>query len=187
MAKNIIILTLILGFIGIVIFLDIPGVQNTLRLREQIKEQKKLFSEKQDLLHKIEDLKKNYEEHQENLEKTDYILPVGGDVPNLIVQLEALALEGGLVLEDVSFSVYKEEVETRTKEVPEEKEKTSKDYQALLINLKLIGDYPAFKNFLKAVEKNIRLIDIISVNFSSKSKEQSSLFEFNLSVKTYHQ
>lgn len=186
MIKNFIILILILGFVGVVVFLDLPGVQNILNLRKEIKAQKQAFIEKQELVSKIESLKEVYEMHGEELKKINYILPSGEDVPNLIIQLEALALEGGLVLEDIGFSVYSEESATKTRGAAQE-EKIVKDYQALLINLKLIGGYSAFKNFLKAVEENIRLMDIISVNFSTTSKEMTSFFEFNLNLKTYNQ
>lgn len=171
---------------GAVVFLDVPGVQNVLKLRKEIKKQEQAFVEKQELVSKIENLKEVYETRGEEFKKISHILPLGEDVPSLIIQLEALALEGGLVLEDISFSVYTEESAVKNREAPQ-KEEVVKDYQTLLINLKLIGDYSAFKNFLKAAEENIRLMDIISVNFSTVSKEMISLFEFNLNLKTYNQ
>lgn len=179
MTKNIIILILILAFIGVVVFLDVPGVQGTLNLREQVKKQREKFSEKQELLAKMEKLNQLYEENQENLEKVNYILPSGLDMPNLIVQLEALVFGGGLILEEIEFS--------RTKDILDQDKVQELDYKILTISLKLIGTYPSFENFLKTLEENMRLMDVVSIDFSSQSEESFELFNFSLQIKTYYQ
>lgn len=188
MIRNIIILILILGFVGIVIFLDVPEAQEALYLREQIEEEKKLFSEKQTLLAKVERLREDYKENEESLKKVDYILPSGQDIPNLIVQLEALALEGGLILEHVDFSEYKGETVSKAEKARSQEQKEAKDYKVLIIDLKLTGSYSALKKFLKALEENIRLIDINSIGFSGQLIGGETLFfNFNLNLKTYYQ
>lgn len=187
MIKNIIVLILILAFVGVVVFLDMPKVQKILDLRRQIKEEKEKFSEKQILLAKIEKLVQLYEENKENFEKINDVLPFNQDIPNLIVQLEALAFENGLVLEDITLTPTEKETAGRAKEVRTQEEKVSKDYQILAVNFKLIGDYLAFKNFLKTVEENMRLMDIISISFSLASGEGVQIFNFDLNLKTYYQ
>lgn len=187
MIKNIIILLLILGFIAIVVFLDLPKTQGVLDLIKQIKEQKRIFLEEQDLLAKIKELDQQYEENKENLKKIDYILPSSQDLPNLIVQLEALALESGLVLDKIEFSEAEQETSGKAKEVRQSEEKvTPKDYRIISVSLTFIGDYLLFKNFLKTVEENMRLIDVVAVDFGKESSETTQLFNFNLSLKTYY-
>ncbi len=187
MIKNLIILVLILILIAVVVFLDVPKVQEILALREQISEQKEAFSEKQALLLKIEELKSGYEENKESLEKVSYILPAEQDIPNLIVQLEALAFENGLVLESINLSSSEKTSSGMAEEVRESQQgTTSQDYQILTANLKVIGDYSGFKNFLKAVENNIRLMDVVSLNFSGESGGLG-LFRFDITLKTYYQ
>lgn len=179
MIKKIIILILILGFIAVVVFLDVPGVEKVLGSREKIEQEKQVFSEKQDLLVKMEKLSQLYEENQENLEKANYILPSGQDLPNLIVQLEALAFGGGLILEQIAFS----EIED-----PQSADQTKpKDHRVLTISLRLIGDYPSFENFLKTLEENMRLMDIVSINFSTQLGEGFQFLNFDLNIKTYYQ
>lgn len=187
MSKNIIIFILTLAFIAIVVFLDLPIIQETLSLRKDLKEQEEELSEKQTLLVKIENLIKDYQGSQEDLKRISYILPTGQDLPNLIIQLEALAFEAGLVLEAVDFSAPEEQGVTKAQQVGSSEEIVIKKYQTLNINLKLIGDYLAFKNFLKLIEENIRLIDIVSVNFSFQSSEGFQFLNFDLNLKTYYQ
>ena len=175
MIKNIIIIILILGFVAVVVFLDVPRVQSVLNLKKDINIQKQIFIETQELASKIENLTKSSQENKESVEKTNYILPDSEDIPNLIVQLEALAFEQGLILEKIEFTLIKQESEN------------IKDYQTLSVNMRLIGSYPALKNFLKAAEENMRLMDISSINFSTPSEESLQIFEFDLSLNTYYQ
>lgn len=175
MIKNIIIIILILGFVAVVVFLDVPGVQSVLNLKKDINTQKETFIETQELASKIENLTKSSRENKESVEKTNYILPDSEDIPNLIVQLEALAFEQGLILEKIEFTPIKQE------------SGNIENYQTLSVNMRLIGSYPALKSFLKAVEENMRLMDISSVNFSTPSEESLQIFEFDLSLNTYYQ
>lgn len=181
MNKNIIILILILAFIGVVVFLNIPKVQGILSLRRQIEQQKELFSEKQGLLAKTDKLSQFYKENQEDLEKANYILPSGQDLPNLIVGLENMAFGSGLILEGVDFSTSEQSGELLEGQVKK------KDYKILDISLKVTGDYLSFESFLKKLGENIRLIDITSLTFSKQEGESPQFFNFNLQIKTYYQ
>ena len=186
MLKNIIILILILGFIAIVIFLDMPEIQGILDLRKNIKNEKELFLEKQDISAKVEKLREDYKANEENIKKVNYILPSDKDIPNLIVQLEALAFEGGMILENFDLSTTEERVVSRAAEVRTQEEVQIKDYQILVIDLKLIGDYSGLKRFLEAIEENMRLMDIESITLSPQS-EGALLFDFEIIIKTYYQ
>lgn len=191
MIKNIVIFILLLIFVAVVVFLDLPRIQNILDLRIKIDSEKEKLSEKQLLLAKIEKLEKKYEEAEESLKKVNYILPSSQEIPNLIVQLEALALEGGLVLESIQFSEVKEVTQARAEAVrTATKETQSVDYKILSIELSLKGTYSAFKNFLKLVEENIRLMDINSISLSPESLEEemeAPIFDLNIKINTYYQ
>lgn len=186
MLKNIIILILILGFIAIVVFLDMPEIQGILDLRKNIKNEKEMFLEKQETLAKVEKLGEDYKADEENLKKVNYILPSNKDIPNLIVQLEALAFEGGLILENFDLSTTEEKAVSKAAEIRTQEEIQVKNYQTLVIDLKLIGDYSGLKSFLRAIEENIRLMDIESITLSPQS-EESLLFDFEIIIKTYYQ
>ncbi|MFZ5559666.1 MAG: type 4a pilus biogenesis protein PilO [Patescibacteria group bacterium] len=185
MIKNIIIIILILGFIALVVFLDVPGVQNILELRKSIASEKEKLLDKQELFAKVERLVQAYEENKESVEKIDHILPSGEKIPDLIVQLEALAFEQGLSLENIDIITIKEE-ESR---VPQATltEKPAVTYKTMSVSMKIVGSYEAFKAFLKSVEENLRLLDINSVEFTTESKEGGKVFGFEVRLITYHQ
>jgi len=107
-------------------------------------------------------------------------LPPEKDIPGLIVQFEALASENGLILESLNFI---ERTIKKTGEAEEEK----KDYKSLAVFLSLTGNYKSFENFLKALELNVRLMDIKSIEFSSEKIEEEGIFNFNVDLEVYCQ
>jgi len=186
MIKTLITIILGLGFIAALVFLDVPGVQKILDLRRNIALEKEELLDKQELFAKVEELTKSYEQNKESVEKADYVLPPEEKIPDLIVQLEALAFEQGLLLEKIDIATAVKEEKSRLPEATA-KEKTVETYKTLSISLRLVGSYEAFKTFLNSVEENIRLIDIKSVDFSPESKEEAKLFGFEITLTTYHQ
>lgn len=177
--KNIVILILILVFIGIVFLLVLPAYNKLTLLNREIKWQEHLLEDKEAVIAKTEQLKQDYEIHKDELKKASYALPSGKEIPNLIVQLEALASENGLVLESLNFL---EEAKTKSKEA-----QTPKPYKNLEVSLQAAGTYESLENFLRALELNIRLMDIKSIDFSSKQSEIEGLFIFNINLIVYYQ
>jgi Tfp pilus assembly protein PilO len=188
MIRDIILIILILAFTGVVIFLDVPGVQGVLQIRKDIDAQKQILSDDQLFLAKVEQLSKIYKDNKENIDKIDFIMPLKEDVPNLLVQVEGLVLEQGLILDKLEVTVPAEETAgtVNLAEARFKKEAPVAKYNILNIDLGFIGDYSALKNFLKATEENMRLIDINSISVSPES-EASGIFRFDLSLKTYYQ
>jgi len=187
MIRDIILIILILAFIAVVIFFDVPGVQGVLQTRKDIDIQKQILLDDQLFLAKVKQLIKIYKENKDNIDKIDFILPLKEDIPNLLVQVEALVLEQGLILDKLEVTTPTEETgggvslaENRAK-----KETSTTKYNTLNIDLGFTGDYSALKNFLKATEENMRLIDINSIGISPES-EASGIFRFDLSLKTYY-
>lgn len=56
--------------------------------------------------------------------------------------------------------------------------------QKMPFSISLSGSYPAFKNFLSAIYKNVRLFEVDSINFASPREETGGLFNFGLLLKT---
>jgi Tfp pilus assembly protein PilO len=195
MIKNLIFLFLILGFVAIVIFLDIPAVREVLNLKKTLSEQTEILGGKQEFLIKVEKLIKNYEDNKEDAEKINYVLPSGKEIPNLIVQFEALGAEGGMTIEQIGFSSVEGQATSRATAVrtetgggvAQQTGESAKDYKTITVNLKMSGDYYAFKNFLAAAETNIRLMNIETINFTPLSSQDSQLFNFEVTLKTYYQ
>ena len=180
MNKNIIIAVLIVVFLGVVFFLDWPVFKEVSSLRGEIKDYNKLVAEKEELIAKVEQLKSVYEDKQTDIKKVYYALPRTEEVPEIIVQLEALTSENGLILEAIDI----QEIE---KQGSKQEDKTG--VNVLRISLALSGSYSSFKNFLEALEYNIRIMDIQRIEFSFKKggEETNSFLEFNVDLEVYYQ
>ena len=181
MKKNIIVLISILIFVAILLLLDLPAYNKVVFFRSEIKNYQNFLKEKEELLVKVNQLKQSYESRKDEIDKAYYVLPLEKDIPNLIVQFEALVSENGLVLESINFK----EAAAKTTATGE---KIVKGYKTLDVSLKAGGSYQSFVAFLQALEFNIRLMDIKSIDFSAaQTGDESSLFTFDISLEVYYQ
>lgn len=184
--KNIIPIILILVFVGILFLLDLPAYNKVAFLRDEVKRHKELLKEKEELLIKVDQLKQVYNSRKDEIDKVYYTLPSGKDIPNLIVQFEALVSENGLILEKLNFLEDKVIAKAGLDEDEIDETRAPEEYKSLGVSLSVSGTYESFKSFLEALELNVRLMDIKSINFSSQ-KEEGSIFTFNIELKTYYQ
>ena len=62
--------------------------------------------------------------------------------------------------------------------------------KTLIVGIKVKGSYPDFLNYLKALEKSLRIFDVTNVSFAGVSPGQISArtdnLEFNLTINTYY-
>jgi Tfp pilus assembly protein PilO len=191
MVKNIIVIVIALGFIGSIVFLDVPMIQGVLASKKEVENKQILFSEKEAFIKTVERLITKYKNNEEALNKLDVILPTDSDVPNLLVEMEALANEAGSAINDINILVTDDKgtskAETARTGGEVSSEKTSVDYKIVRVDLTISGDYNALKKFLQAAEENMRLIDVESITFSNKTQDKSMpLFDFNVVLKTYY-
>jgi len=115
-------------------------------------------------------------------------LPQRQEIPELIVQLEALASENGLILESLDIKEKKRATETNEKKAAVSSQ-ISSQINILEISLALSGSYPAFKGFLEALEYNVRIMDVQKIEFSFKKgqEEGAAFLGFNLDLLVYYQ
>jgi len=180
---SIIALILFIAFLGIVFLLDLPAYNKVVFLGDKIAQEKATLVGRQELLAKVEQLKGVYDDYESQLKKVYYILPKNQEIPNLIVQLEALASENGLILEQVDF--IKEESKQRSD--PEQPQSSSVGYKNINVALKLVGEYPAFTSFLEALEHNVRIADVNSIELSLEKGSETSGFSYDVKLKVYYQ
>ena len=158
-----------------------PAFDKAASLREEQSVWQKKLSETQNLSKKLEVLRKKYNSMIAESEKIAQAIPLKEDLPGLLVQLEELTSQNGLILDNVNFSA--EVNDTR---------KTATGIKSLTVNLSLSGGQTSFKDFLKAIENNLRIMDVSSfsvkgqTSFSSTVSGSGAPSEgFKLSLITY--
>lgn len=94
------------------------------------------------------------------LEKLDQLIGTKADMPNTLVMMVRLAEHYGIEIKDINFEQGDEEMKIR---------------------MGIAGkDYNGFKEYLKELESNVRLIDLHSLSFSVKNNS------YGLQLVVYH-
>lgn len=199
---SLIIIVVILAVIGLGFYFLKPQYDAFKKVQGDLSEEKGNLENQKTNLENIKGLLKNYEVVKENLQSLSLALPSEKDIPNLLVQLESLATENGVLMESVSYSEEQEEKGQKgEKKTPEVKAKSigpaageeemgtageggasqgetaapSKGYATLQVDLSLAAHYSSFMQYLEDVQRNLRFLDVTSVSFDiTEGSEQST-------------
>lgn len=110
------------------------------------------------------------------LERLSKILPNGIDTVKLARDLDTIASRYGVAITNV-------EVDTKSaNQAGIIHQATGAPYEKVTMSFGFISDYNGFRNFLRDMERSLRLIDVRAVNFRST---QTGLYEFRVSFDTY--
>lgn len=149
------------------------SVQAALELK---KENENNLAQREKLAANLEHLISQYNERANDLTSFSNAIPAGQNIPELLINLEALASENGLIFSGVSFKP---------------KDFKASNIKTLIMEIKVKGSYSAFQNYLKAMEKSLRLFDVASISFNGVAPGQANVnpnnSEFNLLVNAYYQ
>lgn len=134
------------------------------------------LAERKKLTANLERLISQYNERRVDITSFNKAIPASQNIPELLINLEAMASENSLIFSGVNF-----------------KPKDFKDsnIKTLVMEIKIKGSYPNFQNYLKAAEKSLRIFDVMSVSFVGVAPGQISAktdnLEFSLIINTYYQ
>lgn len=153
-----------------------PLWHNTQAALELKKENENNLAQREKLAANLGRLVGQYNERASDLTSFNKAIPKGQNIPELLINLEALASENGLIFSGVDFKP---------------KDLNASNVKTLVMEIKVKGSFPAFQNYLKAMEKSLRLFDVTSISFNGIAPGQTNInlnnLEFNLSVNTYYQ
>lgn len=129
----------------------------------------------------------------ENLSKIEKFLPDGVDNIRLILEIEKVALVYGMVLKDVRYDIVrKSDTEDGSEVVPggQAQIEKAKGYGTWEMSFSVQGTYNNFVNFLKDLERNLRIVDVSSIQFSSDTNTGANpnfaeVYKYGLKIKTY--
>ena len=127
----------------------------------------------------------------ENLERIKKLLPENVDNIRLILEIEKIASPFGMALRDVKYNPVKTAEDTQTGGIQGSGPTlTQKEYGVWDLEFSTVGTYANFLNFIKALESNLRIVDISTVEFSSDSSAGSAasttqVYKYSFKIKTY--
>ncbi|MDO8676392.1 MAG: type 4a pilus biogenesis protein PilO [Candidatus Azambacteria bacterium] len=160
--------------VGFWVLMPLYGYANAaLEVKKQNEEN---LAERKKLTANLERLISQYNERGADVASFNKAIPAGQNIPELLINLEALASETGMVFSGVNF---------KSKDFKGENIKT------LIMEIKVKGSYFGFQNYLKAMEKSLRIFDVVGISFVGVGPGQigarTDNLEFNLIISTYYQ
>lgn len=147
-----------------------PKFQELEIVRGNIEEKKAELQAKEEYVLRLDELKVKLKEHQEEISKINTALPVNPSLPSLFNYLQKTSSESGLILMDISPSA-----------ISPSKDLTG--FREAVFSIKVSGSYSSLKNFLSALEKSARLIEVENLSLSLGGGGESPAF--NLRLKTF--
>jgi Tfp pilus assembly protein PilO len=130
----------------------------------------------------------------ENIARLNKFLPENVDNIRLILEIEKIASPYGMQLKNVKYnSQAKPDPATPGSNVIQGGNiGQTKDYGAWDLEFNTTGSYSNLVNFVKDLEKNLRIVDVTSIDFSSEASTPSGTttipsqnYEYHFHIKTY--
>ncbi len=145
-------------------FQDLREIQAEMgRVSGELQYQEQYFSQ-------LADIQEQFKNYEEKLSKINSALPNDPSLASLFNFLQKASSQSGLILKGISpFTASYSEGNPSLRKTQ--------------FSLELSGSYPSFKEFLSAIEKSARLIEVENISFSTP--KEGDTFTFNLRIKVY--
>ncbi len=127
----------------------------------------------------------------DNLDKVRKLLPDNVDNIRLILEIEKIALPYGMALKDVRYNSMASDTATeQPKSFSRVGEVGNQKYGSWDLEFSVSTNYTNFLNFTRDLEKNLRIVDITSLQFDSAgslnaNKAIPEIYRYNYKIKTY--
>lgn len=190
MFRLIIPVVLILGSIGLFVSYTNPTYKSLGELRatyaaynEALANSKKLFEIRNELTTKYNSLSVT------DREKLETLLPDNIDNIRFILDIEEISRPHGRNMRprDVKYDPNAQNNTGQTptaQTTPSQLQALNRDYGEFQLDFSVSGTYDTFVKFVKDMERNLRIIDIEEVTFSTPV-DGSNIYKYNFRVKTY--
>lgn len=153
------------------IFVLRPQYDNFQSLSNQLDNLKIDLRQKQEYYSKLADINTKLEQYKSEIAKIDNAIPTDHSAAALWDYFVKTAPGNGLILKEISDGITPSSKATdRVQKIP--------------ISVSLVGSYAGFKNFLGAVYRSSRIIEVESIKIEPSSKGGND-FSFDLSLVTH--
>lgn len=163
------------GLISIALFsfwiLGMPAYSQRGQLKEVIAQRTEVLSERLAIIEKIRQLNTYYAEQSANIKKLSAIVPAAKSSAELVSSIDSLASQHGLQL--IAFSAN------------EERGELTAPYRSLSIDMTLTGSYLSLFGFLEGLERNVRIIDVNSIDAAPSTGEDTAILQFRIRASAY--
>ncbi len=118
----------------------------------------------------VQNLQQQYDTHKKDIEKLAVILPQKKRGDTIIFGIQTIATQSGIQLKRISLSPSS----------------GLDEYGSQLVSIDLSGSYQNLINFITTIEKNIRILDIRSMEIGEASSGPAGSLNIGMTLATYN-
>jgi Tfp pilus assembly protein PilO len=176
--KSIVSVILIVATIGLGYFLVWPKWQDYQNAKTALDSAKSEQDKLREAEKKLNAFLADFQSHSEDVSLLNTSLPLNKDeMYNILNNLSEITQGSGMTIGGLDIE---DRPETDTLGA------VKNSVQAVKVNFRVTGTYPAFKTFLLRVENNLRIMDVNSVRVQGSTVGEENL-SFTISLTTYYQ
>lgn len=106
-------------------------------------------------------------------------IPTTEEIPSLINQISGLAKLNKITVSSIDFQYPPLDTKKQSELI--------KPFSTIRTSVKFSGTYLDMKNFIAALESNVRLMDVASISISDGGKKNNPVLSYALTVDAYYQ
>lgn len=150
----------------------LPGYNTITELKDLVKERQDLISSRSAIIANIATLTQEYQKRAADIKKLSAIAPNKKSVAEIVSTMENIASRNGMQLTGETIS--------------EQKGEEGSMYSSVLIDVSLSGSYASLVSLLQSLEKNLRLMDVVSIDVSPGTAPGSATgLNFRIKMSAY--
>jgi len=154
---------IIASSILIFFLLILPIFDQTRMLKGAIEQRSMILDELQEVSNRVAELTSEVERNENSIVKLDQLLPKRKEVSEILVTIESIVSSSGLLLSELNLS-----------------EPTGQGGGKINVNIKLSGNFNSLMTLLDLLEKNLRLIEISTMDIAAESGGTSDRINYDI-------
>ena len=184
---------LIAAAVGLFFAFINPTYSEVKTLRDQQKEYDEALLNSRKLLEKRDELTQIFNSFSlEDKDRLLKLMPDNVDNIRLVLDVQRIAKQYGMLPRDIKFDTGTrsggasaiQQTGSAQALTPDQVNQAKKDFGSFDLEFSVIGTYENFVNFLRDLEKSLRVVDITSVTFGVGDDGKTAL-RFTVKTKTY--
>lgn len=190
MFRNLISIAMLVLSVGLFIVYTKPTYDSTLALQAQVASYDAALAKATELQQRKQELLSRFNAmNPDDLDRLQKLLPDHVDNVRLILDFDNFAKQYGMALENVDVAIPGAE-DTKRGTISAGSVSGSK-HEAVVVRFSTRGTYSMLQEFLRGIQSNLRLLDVISLSMSPGSLggqgviDGEPVYSFNVALKTY--
>ena len=151
----------------------LPEYNKISELNVALEERQALYDSRSAIIKRIQNMNKEYQQRAADVAKIASVLPSKKSLAEMVSAIDKLSTQSGLQLVSATMAGKPSDGQGGA-------------YNFLPVEITMSGGYSGLTNFLQSAEKNLRVIDIISIDAAAGLVDKPGLLNFSMKGSAYY-